>query len=161
MATRKTARMQLHANKQPHIVEHIPRGFPGAKAVPNGTMIVSTPQEIDGIIRRIPAGCIVTLNEIRAYLSTRYGTNIACPVSTAIFINVVARAAEEMLASGTSDITPYWRVLKTGGKLNDKYPGGAHTQKTKLEAEGFTIVHQKSSYVVQNYGEYLFELGET
>lgn len=36
-------------------------------------------------------------------------------------------------------MTPYWRTIKAGGKLNEKYPGGAAAQAEKLIAEGHQI----------------------
>ncbi|MEK7354115.1 MAG: hypothetical protein AABZ77_06395 [Chloroflexota bacterium] len=44
-----------------------------------------------------------------------------------------------MLAEGKKNITPYWRTVKVGGQLNDKYPGGAEAQFARLQAEGHTI----------------------
>ena len=36
-------------------------------------------------------------------------------------------------------MTPYWRTIKAGGKLNEKFPGGVETQAEKLLAEGHEI----------------------
>jgi hypothetical protein len=46
-------------------------------------------------------------------------------------------------------LTPYWRTLKSGGVINEKYPGGAEEQKKLLEKEGQRD-HQKGkkSFVV-------------
>jgi hypothetical protein len=44
-----------------------------------------------------------------------------------------------MAVEGKKDITPYWRTLKVGGALNEKYPGGVETQAARLQAEGHTI----------------------
>jgi hypothetical protein len=44
-----------------------------------------------------------------------------------------------MAVEGRKDITPYWRTLKVGGALNEKYPGGVETQAARLQAEGHTI----------------------
>ena len=49
-----------------------------------------------------------------------------------------------MAEEGKKDITPYWRTLKEGGKLNEKYPGGVETQAGHLEEEGFKIIAGKS-----------------
>ena len=49
-----------------------------------------------------------------------------------------------MAAKGEKDITPYWRTLKVGGVLNEKYPGGVVAQAGLLEAEGHAIVFDKS-----------------
>ena len=50
-----------------------------------------------------------------------------------------ARAAEEDRAEGKTDITPYWRTVKSQGEINDKYPGGVAAQAEKLKAEGHEI----------------------
>ena len=55
-----------------------------------------------------------------------------------------ARAAEEDLAGGSKDITPYWRTMKGKGELNEKYPGGVEAQAKKLKAEGHTIETDKA-----------------
>jgi len=44
-----------------------------------------------------------------------------------------------MVAEGKKDITPYWRTLKVGGVLNEKFPGGVEAQAARLRAEGHTI----------------------
>ena len=48
-----------------------------------------------------------------------------------------------MTKEGNSDITPYWRTLKSKGEINEKYPGGLEDQTDKLRAEGHTIVPGK------------------
>ena len=50
---------------------------------------------------------------------------------------------------GKKDRAPYWRTLKSGGVINEKYPGGVEEQKKLLEKEGYKV-HQKSekSFVV-------------
>jgi len=49
-----------------------------------------------------------------------------------------------MANEGKKNITPYWRTVKVGGQLNDKYPGGAEAQSARLEAEGLTIEQDKN-----------------
>lgn len=61
-------------------------------------MVVSSPREVDAPIRRIPQGRLAPLDEVRAHLARRHGAEGACPVSTAIFVNVAAQAAEEFAA---------------------------------------------------------------
>jgi alkylated DNA nucleotide flippase Atl1 len=61
-----------------------------------------------------------------------------------------------MRAQGIDDVTPYWRTLKAGGRLNEKYPGGVEAQKAMLEAEGLLVVHHKHTYIVQDYTTYLY-----
>lgn len=48
-----------------------------------------------------------------------------------------------MRNKGNSDITPYWRTLKSKGELNEKYPGGVETQAARLKKEGQIILPGK------------------
>ena len=90
-------------------------------------------------MKQVPKGKLITINQIREAVAKRHGATIGCPLTTGIFANIAARAAEEASAEGKKDITPYWRTLKTDGSLNEKYPGGAEAQATRLKEEGHTI----------------------
>jgi alkylated DNA nucleotide flippase Atl1 len=71
---------------------------------------------------------------------------------------IAANAAEEEVAAKPrARITPYWRTLKTGGILNEKYPGGVEQQRARLEAEGHTIVAKGKKVVVVDHEKKLFE----
>lgn len=153
---KKTGIEKLNVDKQTHVVSPVPRGFPGADKA--DSMVVSNPREVDSILRRVPYGRVVTLTEIRGYLAKNYVTDMACPVSTAIFINISAEASEEMHQMGEDDVTPYWRTLRPNGLLNPKYPGGVEAHRRKLEAEGFHIIQAKGGLRVENFEEFLFPL---
>jgi hypothetical protein len=64
---------------------------------------------------------------------------------------MAAHAAEEQAASTDRDPTPYWRTLKAGGFLNEKYPGGALAQRAKLEEEGHRIIQRGKRYAVVDF----------
>ncbi|MDG6219328.1 MAG: MGMT family protein, partial [Candidatus Thermoplasmatota archaeon] len=76
-------------------------------------------------------------------------------LTTGIFINIAAHAAEETKEKGEKDSTPYWRTLKTNGVLNHKFPGGVEKQKKLLEEEGFTIIGKGKTLTVKDYEQYL------
>jgi hypothetical protein len=94
-----------------------------------GTVVIPAPIEVNEIMRKVPAGKLITINEIRAALAKKHKATIGCPITTGIFAWVAAHAAEEQRQEGKEDITPYWRTLKTGGLINEKYPGGVEGQK--------------------------------
>ncbi|HKZ87903.1 MAG TPA: hypothetical protein VJ066_01940 [Candidatus Bathyarchaeia archaeon] len=116
-----------------------------------GTLVIPAPIEVDEFMRKVPKGKVTTINEIRAALAKKHDATIGCPLTTGIFAWVAAHAAEERRQKGESNITPYWRTLKTGGLLNDKYPGGAETQRELLESEGHMIIQKGKNSFVQNY----------
>jgi len=104
-----------------------------------GTVVIPAPREVDEIMRQVPRGKVITINQIRAILAKKHGATIGCPITTGIFAHIAARAAEEAAAEGKGNITPYWRTLKSGGELNEKYPGGVEAQAARLKEEGHTI----------------------
>jgi len=107
--------------------------------------------EVNEMMRRVPGGKLVTINEIRAALAKKYGATICCPMTTGIFAWIAANAAEEQREKGEKGITPYWRTLKTGGVINPKYPGGVEAQKNLLESEGHEVVQKGKRYVVVDF----------
>jgi alkylated DNA nucleotide flippase Atl1 len=104
-----------------------------------GTVVIPAPREVNEIMRSVPKGRLITINQIRVKLAKKHGASIGCPITTGIFAWVAAHAAEEDAAEGKKDITPYWRTLKVGGELNPKYPGGINAQAERLKEEGHTI----------------------
>ncbi len=104
-----------------------------------GTLVIPAPIEVDEIMKQVPEGKLITVNQIREIVAQKHGATIGCPLTTGIFVNIAARAAEEATAEGKINTTPYWRTLKSKGELNEKYPGGVAAQATHLEEEGHTI----------------------
>jgi len=123
-----------------------------------GTVIIPAPMEVDEMMRNVPEGKLITINEIRAALAKKHRATIGCPMTTGIFAWIAANAAEEQRQGGQKDITPYWRTLKTGGEINPKYPGGVEAQKKLLEKEGHEVVSKGKRYVVVGYEKSLATL---
>ena len=135
--TRKTWQEKLADSKDfPRVVEITDKM---SKRWGTGTIVIPAPREVDEIMRKVPTGKLITINQIRAKLAQRHGASIGCPMTTGIFANIAARAAEEAAEEGKENITPYWRTLKVGGVLNEKYPGGVEAQAARLREEGHTI----------------------
>jgi alkylated DNA nucleotide flippase Atl1 len=117
----------------------------------SGTVVIPAPMEVDEMMRRVPAGRLTTIKDIRAALAAKHNATIGCPLTTGIFAWVAAHAAEEAGREGEEHITPYWRTLKDGGVINEKYPGGAEGQKTLLEKEGHQVTQKGKRNVVIGY----------
>jgi alkylated DNA nucleotide flippase Atl1 len=123
-----------------------------------GTVVIPAPMEVNEIMRSVPKGKLITINEIRAALAKKHGATIGCPITTGIFAWVAAHAAEEQKLKGEKNITPYWRTLKAGGVINEKYPGGAEAQKELLEKEGHKVIKKGQKYVVVEYEKALAKI---
>ncbi len=139
---RKSWREKLHDSKDlPRVVEITDQM---SQRWGTGTCVIPAPVEVDEIMRKVPSGKLITINLIRESLAKKHGASIGCPITTGIFSNIAARAAEEDASEGKADITPYWRTLKSKGELNEKYPGGLEAQAKRLRAEGHTIEPDRS-----------------
>ena len=137
MKTRKTWQEKLADDKDlPRVVGITDKM---SKRWGTGTVVIPAPREVDEIMSKVPKGKVITINQIRAILAQKHGASIGCPLTTGIFTNIAARAAEEAVAEGEKDITPYWRTIRTDGSLNEKYPGGVEAQAAHLREEGHTI----------------------
>ncbi len=108
-----------------------------------GQMLIPKPLDVDALIRGVRKGKLVTQAQLREQLAQAAGADTACPITTGIFLRIVAEAAEEDLAAGKKRVTPYWRVVSDEGRLNEKFPGGAKAQAKRLREEGFSIAQAK------------------
>lgn len=121
-----------------------------------GPMVIPAPREVDALMRQVPKGRLVTINELRAALAKKHKAEFACPITTGIFSWIAAHAAAEAEAEGAKRVTPYWRTLKTGGEVNPKYPGGADALAKRLRVEGHKLVAKGKRTLVANYEAKLF-----
>ena len=112
---------------------------------PAGVYVIPAPVEVDVVMRKVPKGKLITINGIRQVLAKRHKADFGCPITCGIFSWIAANAAGEMESEGKKRITPYWRTLKTGGILNEKYPGGLANLKRRLKAEGHTVIRKGRS----------------
>ncbi|MCF8261988.1 MAG: MGMT family protein [Melioribacteraceae bacterium] len=157
MKTRKSWKEKLHDDNGLPKVEPI-----AGKLIEmwgEGTVVIAKPLDVDTIMRKVPKGKLTTVNEIRKIIAAKYETTIACPLTTGIFVRISAEAAEEEFSEGKRRITPYWRTLKEGGILNEKYPGGIEAQMAKLENEGFSVVPKgKKNFRVLDFDKYIAKI---
>lgn len=123
-----------------------------------GTVVIPVPREVDEVMRKVPEGKLITINEIRSVLARKHRATIGCPITTGIFAWIAAHAAEEQKEKGEKNITPYWRTLKSGGEINAKYPGGAEAQKRLLEKEGHRVVQKGKKYVIVDFEKALAKI---
>jgi hypothetical protein len=114
-------RKSFTAAKGPHIVM-LHSDFAGVKA--GNTMLISSPGEIANYLARIPAGETRTIDRLRNELARKAGAQSMCPVTTAIYLKVVAEVALLDLSEGKAldQVIPFWRAVmpdsKVAGKLS-------------------------------------------
>lgn len=146
---KKTWREKLADSKDLPKVVPIPARM--SKRWGTGTIAIPAPIEVDAIMKKVPRGKLITINEIRDIIARKRGATIGCPITCGIFAWIAAHAAAEDLAGGKKRITPYWRTLKSNGELNAKYPGGIAGVKRLLKAEGHRVVVKGRRAFVYNF----------
>jgi alkylated DNA nucleotide flippase Atl1 len=122
------------------------------------TLLIPHPTDVETIARTVKKGKLLTTEQIRKHLAAKFGAETTCPLCTGIFMRIISEAAEEATAEGQTKVTPYWRVLKSDGSLNEKYPGGFAAQREKLESEGHTVGGTLKKPRVEDYEKKLMAL---
>ena len=91
--------------------------FAGIRA---GTvMYIGSPGVFANYIARIPSGETRTIERMRNELARRNAAAATCPVTTAIYLKVVAEVALDELEKGKplESVVPFWRVIEPGSKI--------------------------------------------
>lgn len=120
-------------------------------------MFLAPPIYYDEVMRKIPEGKLITTGLIREYLARKNNADFTDPMTAGIFVQIVAFASYQR----ETNVTPYWRTLKSDGKLNSKYPGGIELQKKLLEEEGHEIItkgRKNIEYYVKDFEKSLVDL---
>jgi len=117
-------------------------------------MLVASPREYNAIMKKVPAGKVITTDVMKVHLAKKHKTACVCPLTCGIFVNICANAAIER---GDKDF-PYWRTVKAKGELCEKFPDGLDGHKLLLEMEGHKVIQKGKRYFVENYAEKLYEL---
>ncbi len=103
------------------------------------SLLIPSPRAVDARLRKVRNGSLLTLGRLRADLARGTAADLACPMTTGIFLRIVAEAAEESRREGAAHITPWWRIVRDDGSLFEKLPGGAAGHARRLKAEGHTV----------------------
>jgi alkylated DNA nucleotide flippase Atl1 len=102
------------------------------------SLAIASPKEIFSFIQKVPAGKVATIADLQAAVAKRHAAEMGCPLTTGIFTWIAANASEELEEKCPGSGAPYWRILKSDGSLNPKFPGGIKQQAKCLAKEGIT-----------------------
>lgn len=134
MPKKKTWSEKLKEAKVPQI-KQLDKAFAD---MPEGSMmLIATPQIIDEYVRGIAFGKRVDTKTMRRDLAQQFEAEYTCPVTTGIFLRIVAEASFENLHQGASlgEITPFWRVIEPGSPLAKKLSFGPEFIMEQIQAE--------------------------
>jgi len=134
MTSKKTWIDKLNERKVPKIKQI---NFDFADIPANSNMLIATPKIIDDYIKQIPKGKHVTVQTMRKDLAIENRADYTCPVTTGIFLRIVAEANFEKFQQTNSlkGITPFWRVIEPESTLSKKLTFGQDFINDQRKAE--------------------------
>ena len=109
-------RKRFDKAKPPHNVM-LSTDFAG---IGSGTLMhIASPGAIANYCARVPAGETRTIERMRHELARAAGAQATCPVTTAIYLRIVAEAALMDMAEGkaVAEVVPFWRVVAPDSKV--------------------------------------------
>jgi hypothetical protein len=134
MQTKKSWLDKLNENKESKI-KRIDIDFAD---IPSGSiMFIATPKIIDKYIKGIGVGKLIDIKTLRKDLAIEHNADYTCPVTTGIFLRIVAEANYEMLQQEKrlEEITPFWRVIEPNSTLAKKLTFGQEFLQQQVEKE--------------------------
>ena len=102
-------------------------------------MLIATPKIVDAYIQQIPKGKTANLQTLRKDLAATFHAEYTCPVTTGIFLRIVAEKAYEDYESGKKKITPFWRIINPNSAPAKKLSFGTDFIRSKRLAEGIDL----------------------
>lgn len=117
MKSKTTWSEKLKRASNPRLVE-APANWNGGKI--GGKMLIPSAHEMQEWIQQIPDDQTRSVKEMREYFAKKHGADITCPLTSGIFLRIIAEGAEEDRAAGKKDITPYWRIVADNGQMPPK-----------------------------------------
>ena len=82
-------------------------------------MLIPTPVMIQEYINHIESGDVSDVEIMRNDLAVEYGADFTCPMTTGIFLKIVAEYNYELSQKGL-EICPFWRIIDPNSKLSDR-----------------------------------------
>ena len=100
-------------------------------------MLIPTPKLIDKYIQGIGVGERINIKTLRKDLAIAHNADYTCPVTTGIFLRIVAEANYEKLQEGKrfEKITAFWRVIEPNSALAKKLTFGQDFLLQQIEKE--------------------------
>ncbi len=87
-------------------------------------MLISTPKKIAEYINSIPQGENRNISIMRKDLAHNAGADKTCPLTTGIFMRIIAERSLELMADDRPPLAPFWKVIDPASPLAKKLSCG-------------------------------------
>lgn len=105
-------------SKENFEIKTIQKNFWGHVA--GSKMLIPTPLMIQEYINQIESGKVSEIETMRNDLAIENGADFTCPMTTGIFLKIVAEYNYEKLNQKRVDICPFWRIIDPNSKFSGK-----------------------------------------
>lgn len=132
---RKTWAEKMKPGARPQIEKTLK---PFADIPANVKMLIATPMIVDEYLRNIPKGRSGTLQQMRKDLAAEYNADYTCPVTSGIFLRIVAEHAYEeyMKGKAVNKLAPFWRMIDSHSPAAKKLSFGMDFVNEQRRKEG-------------------------
>lgn len=109
--------------------------FAGIRA--GSRLLIASPEILARYLMGIPPGELRSIVRLRNELARRHRADATCPVTTAIYLRVVAESAWEDLRAGVprDRVPPFWRVIDPGSPIARRLSCGSAVIERERAAE--------------------------
>lgn len=115
---RKTWAEKMKAKPSHHVI--LEKDFAG---IPKGSkLLISCPIDVAEELKTITPGSVISIQAFRRRLAEKNNCDAACPVSTSLFLRIVAEHTWEKFCrtGSTKDLPPFWRVVESSSSMAKK-----------------------------------------
>lgn len=105
--------------------------------IPEGaSMLIASPKVVDDYVKQIPKGKTTDIKQMRKDLAAMFHAEYTCPVTSGIFLRIVAEKAYEEWQQGKKSVTPFWRMIDPSSPTAKKLSCGPMFIQQQREKEG-------------------------
>lgn len=108
-----------------------------------GKILIPSGLDVEKLILSTKKGELLTNDTIREVLAKKKKVHTTAAIPTGIHLKLIALTAEYEMSEGKTKITPYWRVLKPDGSINEKFPLSVEQLAKILKSEGHELIPGK------------------
>lgn len=110
--------------------------------VPEGAkLLIATPMIVEDYVKNIPEGVSSSIQQMRKDLASEYNAEYTCPITSGIFLRIVAEKAFEEYQEGKTvdEIAPFWRMIDKKSTTAKKLTFGMDFINDQRKSEGLPI----------------------
>lgn len=82
-------------------------------------MLIPSPKVIQEYINNSEFGDKLDVRTMRNDLAIEFNADFTCPMTTGIFLKIVAEYNYEKLSKKGTEISPFWRIIDPNSRLSD------------------------------------------